>query len=276
MKEIQSFKGLDLEDALEEGIQFVGREEVEAERRAAAISQFHLAPIPPLIMAEPAHVADRGDKSRRHAPNRPDGRDETAARDAPEFPGDRRKFRKRNVAEHAVEAQRKVDAVVRLRKGMGKVADREFQPDAGKRREAAAIHAGLLDLLGGNIESAGRDLDEAHFPGADHQTLQPCAGAASRVENAEGGCPRQAYLGQLGRDARPDLAVRVAVRAAKAEQIRRIAIRVAAIGGAGQVVGFRHGRCANFFADCEHVRPPSDRRASSSSTHCCHGRRPAG
>lgn len=58
MKEIQSFKRLDLEDALEEGVQLVGREEVEAERRATAVSQLHLAPIPPLVMAQPAHVAD--------------------------------------------------------------------------------------------------------------------------------------------------------------------------------------------------------------------------
>jgi hypothetical protein len=171
MKEIQSFKSVDLEDTLEEGIQFVSREEMKTECRTAAIREFYLAPISSLIMAKPAHVIDRGDKSRRHAPNRPDGRNEAAARDSPKFLGDRRQLRRRNMAEHTVEAQHKIGAVVGLGKGVGQVADSKFQPYARKRREAAAIHAGLLDLLGGNIESAGGDLDEAHFLCAEYQAL---------------------------------------------------------------------------------------------------------
>src|ERR1022692_1634078 len=63
-------------------------------------------------------------------------------------------------------------------------------------------------------------------PCAFNQPAQPCAGTATRIQNADRACPGSAQVSQLCLQKSPDAPIRICVHSVKGKQLRRIAVSI--------------------------------------------------
>src|ERR1035441_2264192 len=115
---------------------------------------------------------------------------------------------------------------IRFGQPASKVCDIKREIHSRKPGKIPGQQPSALNLRMRNVKAARGDAGEPKRACACNQPAQPCAGTATRIQNADRACPGSAQVSQLCLQKSPDAPIRICMHSVKGKQLRRIAVSI--------------------------------------------------